>query len=137
MSIYNLTTEQKTALKAAVGRFKGRPDWHDYDLVTKQLRVIGPKSIRASQARNAINTHQPNAFGGKWVKPTIIPKPGFDETDLPAGVAAYSIVDSAGTHALDNAAVVMWRELWNAWALKDKPPVSTAASRVWAVFKEF
>lgn len=83
MTYYNLTDEQKTALKAAVGRFTERPTWNEYIREEKILSKIGPSKFSSKGIKHSINNHIANAFGDKWPKPTIIPQDGFTEADLP------------------------------------------------------
>jgi len=119
MMYFNLTDEQKAALREVMKRFKQRPTSEEYDKVQRDLKSLNKPSRIPREFPKARSNWTKNSYGDKWPVPTVLLDPGFTHSDVPLGFAVYAIYTSAGTHAVDHALKVCWTELWNFW---DTPP---------------
>lgn len=113
--LFNLTDQQKAALREVIGQFKERPTPKEYDRVARNLQWLTKKSRRPTSFPKAESNWRENAGGNKWPVPTVLLELGCSHSDVPEGFAVYPIFDSANTHAVDYAVVVLWREIWNSW----------------------
>ena len=107
-NLIHLSLAQRTALLTAIAAFETRPSPEAYSKVADSLAAIPtqPKP-KAAKIPNTLPGHEP-----KDVKLCE----GFDAPrDLPEGWAVFSRYDSGANYGIENAAVNVWRNVWNGW----------------------
>jgi hypothetical protein len=109
MKTHHLSKPQIAALSSLLAKYGDtRPTSKEY---AKEENLL----------RSAIKTNRPKArkipetwpgFESSEVKL----KPEFDAVKcLPEGWCVFSRFDSGGNHGIENAAVNVWRDMWNGW----------------------
>lgn len=111
----HLTIEQRKAIQAAMARYPDRrPSAKEYETEQAVLRLV---RVEYKPQRKTIKNTRPG-----FAPSEVVLLSEFNAlNDMPAGWSVYSMYDSGGNHKMENAAVNVWRRIWNAWT--DKPPV--------------
>lgn len=108
MNKIHLTPEQRTAILAAINRYSERPTFKQYETEQAVLLLV---RIDPKPKLKGINNTRPGYHANE-----IKLDAQFDALkDLPRGWATFSVYDSGGNHRIENAAVNVWRSVWNSW----------------------
>lgn len=114
----HLNPAQRAAILALIARYPVRPTPEEYAREECALRAI-PTAPKPK--RKAI----PNTAPGFEPGDVKLAETFDARRDLPPGWAMFSRYDSGGNHGLENAAVTVWRNVWNGW--RDGAPYDITA----------